>query len=1347
MDIQKAKQAIDACDVISFDIFDTLVLRLCARAEDIFRIMEHTEGIRGFAAARVEMQKKCSIMVEKTRREPHCTFADIYEYMQKHCRLDLNGRTFGQLKQKELDTETLMLVKNASVYELFSYAKKSGKRVIAVSDMYLGKREILPIIEGCGYTGLDAVYISADVKKTKYRFDMFEYVVEHEGVAADRILHIGDNKKDDFENAKSCGLRAFLYDGARDKRKMPLFNSVCAGVSCMLKNRDGGFWYGLGADVGGALYCGLIPMLLDRINAIKPEKLFFLSRDGYNMHQIFKRLRLTDIPMEYFYASRRALLLCGMDGLDAAGKRLLPPFTFEQSVRDILSYLDMADMDEKFVRQAGFSGFDDIIKNLSDFDKFRNIFEYCPDYFNKKISAEKEGFKNYLEKTGYNGGGLVFDAGWNGSSQFLLDRALGLAGYAESSFVYAGLMNTKKCRRQLSGKEYSALLFGTDKNRALCRRLGRSIVLAELFFGAPHAAVWKYDKNDVLYENDESDLSYKKEILRGISDVAEIALPLLERLDIRGSAAECLAPVYRLIEHPTVEEAVKIGDIENADGFVARLGEKKYIARLDISDIKPELNEFYWPEGIYTRPDMDMRVKEFVMKKTGVKMKAAKRPGAAKRPNVFARVKGYIDSCGVVTTAFLIKKKLTAVKGDRAYNMYIEAERADIKNTEPLEYRPLFSFVIPVYNTAEKILRECIESVLAQTYDNYELILVDDKSTVADVPRVLDSYMQNKKIKTIYRSENGHISRCTNTGIEAARGEYIIFADCDDIVAPNAVYEFTKAVNADKTLDFIYSDEDKTDGSKRFDPHFKPDWSPDTLMSLMYTGHLAAYRTSIVRDIGGLRSEFDGAQDYDLTLRFTEKTRHIAHIPKILYHWRVSEGSIASDMNAKPYVYRAVEALKKQALERRGLDGRVVFVPKVSQYRVVYTPKNKPLVSIIIPSKDNFAVFERCLNSILQKTEYNNYEIIVVDNGSTDENAQKYASVCAAADAVYARKEEKFNFSRMCNKGAALSKGEYLLFLNDDTQVINGDWLEIMVGQASLEHAGAVGAKLLYPNSTVIQHCGVINLRIGPGHALTPLDDSKLHYFCRNSLDYNYIAVTAACLCVSRQKFDHVKGFDENFAVAYNDVELCFKLYEAGWYNCVRTDAVLYHYESVSRGHDEQSAEKTRRLMREMAALYKKHPRLEARDPFYNPNLAGNKIDFSVGVDAHMRGSRITARNIDVKPYLSKRVKGACDMVHYGAVIYVSGWAYVENAALNSLNICRLLLVDGNGRATALAADKMIRFDISAANGKNSDLNLSGFECGINAENMEKGVYKAGVMLINGGKKYVRIFDDEVCIK
>ena len=736
--------------------------------------------------------------------------------------------------------------------------------------------------------------------------------------------------------------------------------------------------------------------------------------------------------------------------------------------------------------------------------------------------------------------------------------------------------------------------------------------------------------------------------------------------------------------------------------------------------------------------------------------------------NVFVRVFGYIKNYGFLTTVFMIKNRqkqgtLPARGGllglaDRIlgggngnkniYEGYIENTERNVFITERLEYKPLFSFVIPVYNVEERLLRECIDSVLAQTFDNFELILVDDCSTIEDVPRTLESYRDNEKITVIYREENGHISRCTNTGIAAAKGEYIVFMDCDDTIAPNTLYELTRAVNADRTTDLIYTDEDKLDeNGRRHYPHFKPDWSPDTLMSHMYISHLSAYRRSIVNEIGGLRPGFEGAQDYDLTLRFTEKTNRVCHIPKVLYHWRIRTGSTAGSADEKPYVKQAVLKLKQEALERRGIKGNVVYIPDVRQYRVVYAmPDGENKISIIIPSKDNFDILERCIVSIAEKTRYKNYEIIVVDNGSCLEQHKKYAALCEKYGAVYIYKKEDFNFSKMCNDGARAAKGEYLLFLNDDTEVTDGSWLEIMAGQAALEHTGAVGAKLLYPGGFEIQHCGVVNIDAGPSHAFNHSDDRAPLYFRRNKMEYNWIAVTAACLCIKRAKFDGVGGFDETFPVAYNDVELCFRLCEAGLYNVVRNDVILYHYESVSRGNDAVDKEKIKRLARELGRLYKKHPNFDRRDPFYNPAFSKTRPDFMLDSALYGEPDKIVRTNTDITKYISPRVKAELRRAKDSSILNVTGYAYVEGAVLNNLNTCRLLLVDAKNKAVEISAEKMLRFDISVAYGKNGNLNLTGLECHIHFNDLPKGSYRLGVMLINCGKKYARVFDETVDI-
>ena len=302
------------------------------------------------------------------------------------------------------------------------------------------------------------------------------------------------------------------------------------------------------------------------------------------------------------------------------------------------------------------------------------------------------------------------------------------------------------------------------------------------------------------------------------------------------------------------------------------------------------------------------------------------------------------------------------------------------------------------------------------------------------------------------------------------------------------------------------------------------------------------------------------------------------------------------------------------------------------------------------------------------------------------------------------------------------------MFLNDDTEITEGGWLGAMLGQACLPYTGAVGAKLLYPEGTTIQHCGILNLPIGPCHALMPRDDSRRHSFCRNSLDYNYIAVTAACLCVSRKKFDDVGGFDESFDVAYNDIDLCFKLYEAGFYNTVRTDAVLFHHESVSRGHDIADPKKQQRLDSEKERLYNKLPSLRGKDPFYNRNLAKNRADSALEpTDC----CKLSGAGIDTAKYKSDGLRAAIETLDAGEITVISGFAYIEGMPLNNLDQTRLLLADENGLAAAFDTKTVMRLDISAAHGKGGSLNLSGFNCRIDTSVLEAGRYRIGVMTEN----------------
>jgi GT2 family glycosyltransferase len=416
--------------------------------------------------------------------------------------------------------------------------------------------------------------------------------------------------------------------------------------------------------------------------------------------------------------------------------------------------------------------------------------------------------------------------------------------------------------------------------------------------------------------------------------------------------------------------------------------------------------------------------------------------------------------------------------------------------------------------------------------------------------------------------------------------------------------------------DFIYSDEDKVSEDGFYvQPHFKPDWSPDTMMSTMFTCHASCVKKTLLAKTGLLRSEFDGCQDWDFVLRVSEQTSKISHISKVLYHWRIIPQSIASDIAAKDYVLEASKKVRSEALTRRGLTGDVEPVAGFPGYfRVNYFPVGNPLVSIIIPTRDNYSVLRRCTDSIKNITRYSNYEIIILDNGSVAENALNYfASLDGENNIKVIRHDYPFNFSELNNVGVTQSSGEVLLFLNDDTEVIHPDWLERMVGYAQLPHIGIVGAKLLYPGTDRIQHAGVLNLEDGPGHAFLNTDRYQPGYYMRNILEYNWLAVTGACLMMERSKFDRVGRFDETFPIAYNDIELCFRSVDAGYFNVVCQAAELYHHESVSRGVDHLDEEKAQRLLREKRRLNEKHPRYYQYDPFFNINLHPNGINFEIG--------------------------------------------------------------------------------------------------------------------------------------
>ncbi|MET2303408.1 glycosyltransferase family 2 protein [Enterococcus faecalis] len=536
-------------------------------------------------------------------------------------------------------------------------------------------------------------------------------------------------------------------------------------------------------------------------------------------------------------------------------------------------------------------------------------------------------------------------------------------------------------------------------------------------------------------------------------------------------------------------------------------------------------------------------------------------------------------------------------------------------------YQPKISIAMPVYNVEEKWLRLCIDSILNQVYTNWELCMADDASTDPNVKKILTEYQQlDERIRVVFREQNGHISEATNSALAIATGEFVALLDNDDELAINAFYEVVKVLNENPELDLIYSDEDKIDmDGNRSDPAFKPDWSPDLLLGTNYISHLGVYRRSILEEIGGFRKGYEGSQDYDLVLRFTEKTtkERIKHIPKVLYYWRMLPTSTAVDQGSKGYAFEAGLRAVQDALVRREINGHATHGAANGLYDVYYDIESEKLVSIIIPTKNGYKDVQRCVSSIIEKTTYQNYEIIMADNGSTDPKMHE----------LYAEFEQQlpgrffvesidipFNFSTINNRAAKKAHGEYLLFLNNDTEVITENWLTLMVSFAQQERIGCVGAKLLYPNNTV-QHAGVI-LGLGgvAGHGHYGYPHGDLGYFGRLAINVNYSAVTAACLLMKKADFDAVGGFEEAFTVAFNDVDLCLKVQALGRDNVWLHEAELYHFESQTRGYDDKGKKK-KRFEQEKVMMEEKWGPLIENDPFYNPNLTRDIPNFSLRID------------------------------------------------------------------------------------------------------------------------------------
>lgn len=527
-----------------------------------------------------------------------------------------------------------------------------------------------------------------------------------------------------------------------------------------------------------------------------------------------------------------------------------------------------------------------------------------------------------------------------------------------------------------------------------------------------------------------------------------------------------------------------------------------------------------------------------------------------------------------------------------------------------------FSIVVPLYNTPESFLREMIESVQAQTYAEWELCIGDGSDPQhSEVEEICRSYMkQDNRICYKKLERNLGISGNTNACLEMAKGDYIGLFDHDDLLHPAALYEVMRTIEC-TGADFIYTDESTfhNDPKDAYLPNFKPDYAPDSLRANNYICHFTVFKHSLLDQAGYFDPAFDGSQDHDMILRLTEKAKRIAHIPEILYYWRAHEGSVAESSGAKPYAIQAgIRAVQKQ-LERLGLEGTVDSIqPGLPVYRVRYVIHGTPRVSILIPNYEHLEDLKKCLTSIFEKTTWPSYEIVIVENNSTSQEIFSYYERLQKehGNVRVVTWKGKFNYSAINNYGAQFCDGEYLLLLNNDTTVITPDWIQEMIMFAQRSDVGAVGAMLYYPDDT-IQHAGVcIGLGGVAGHFFVGKNKNDPGYMWRLNFAQNMSAVTGACMLMRREIWDTLGGLNENYAVAFNDADLCMRIRNAGWLIVWTPFAKLYHFESKSRG-EEDTPEKERRFNDEVCYFKKCWAKeLETGDPYYNPNLSLTFPDF-----------------------------------------------------------------------------------------------------------------------------------------
>ena len=570
----------------------------------------------------------------------------------------------------------------------------------------------------------------------------------------------------------------------------------------------------------------------------------------------------------------------------------------------------------------------------------------------------------------------------------------------------------------------------------------------------------------------------------------------------------------------------------------------------------------------------------------------------------------------------VVFKNRSVLKMD-AYHKWIYFNEPNFKELqEQKKYKfdknPKISIIVPMYNTPVKYFKELVECLINQTYSNWELCLADgSENKNSEIEKICN---KDERIKYKFLNSNKGISENSNRALELATGDYIALLDHDDLLPEFALFEIVKTINENPGVEFIYTDEDKcTTIKNRYDPHFKPDFAIDTLRSVNYICHFSIYKKELMDKLGGFRSEFDGAQDYDLILRMSETTNKIVHISKILYHWRVHPQSTAAVTagDAKPYAFEAGKRAIESHLKRVGLEGQVEHGISLGIYRVIYKVKGTPKVSILIPNMDHIEELKTCIDSIVKLTTYENYEIIVIENNSKEKTTFEYYKEIEKNPKIKViyYPEKKFNYSKIINFGVKNATGEYVMQLNNDTELLTANWLEELLGYAQRKDVGAVGVKLYYPDNT-IQHVGAI-IGIGGvgGHIFKYYPKDKRGYFARDSFVQNLSAVTAACIISRKEIYDEVGYMDEEFEVAFNDMDLCLKIREKGYWIVEDPFVELIHYESKSRGL-EDSPEKVKRFNGEVERFRSKWSEfLKNGDPFFNRNFRLDIEDYLIFPD------------------------------------------------------------------------------------------------------------------------------------